>query len=61
MKCIELFFVGRTNAGKSTVIKELFGLKTRTGKNPGVTKIPVRYELGDLIVTDLPEDRKSVV
>jgi GTP-binding protein EngB required for normal cell division len=54
MKCIELFFVGRVNAGKSTVIKELFGLKTRMGKNPGVTKIPVRYELGDLIVTDLP-------
>jgi GTP-binding protein EngB required for normal cell division len=54
MKCIELFFVGRTNAGKSTVIKELFGLKTRMGKNPGVTKVPVRYELGDLIVTDLP-------
>ena len=54
MKCIELFFVGRTNAGKSTVIKELFGLKTRTGKNPGVTKVAVRYELGDLIVTDLP-------
>jgi len=54
MKCIELFFVGRTNAGKSTVINELFGLKTRTGKNPGVTKVAVRYELGDLIVTDLP-------
>jgi len=54
MECIELFFVGRTNAGKSTVIKELFGLKTRRGKNPGVTKVPVRYELGDLIVTDLP-------
>jgi GTP-binding protein EngB required for normal cell division len=54
MKYIELFFVGRTNAGKSTVIKELFGLKTRTGKNPGVTKVPVRYELGDVIVTDLP-------
>jgi GTP-binding protein EngB required for normal cell division len=54
MKRIELFFVGRTNAGKSTVIKELFGLKTRMGKNPGVTKVPVRYELGNLIVTDLP-------
>ena len=54
MKCIELFFVGRANAGKSTVIKELFGLKTRMGKNPGVTKIPVRYELDDLIITDLP-------
>jgi GTP-binding protein EngB required for normal cell division len=54
MKRIELFFVGRTNAGKSTVIKELFGLKTRMGKNPGVTKVPVRYELGNLIITDLP-------
>jgi GTP-binding protein EngB required for normal cell division len=54
MKRIELFFVGRTNAGKSTVIKELFGLKTRMGKNPGVTKVPVRYGLGNLIVTDLP-------
>jgi GTP-binding protein EngB required for normal cell division len=54
MKRIELFFVGRTNAGKSTVIKELFGLKTRRGKNPGVTKVPVRYELDNFIVIDLP-------
>jgi GTP-binding protein EngB required for normal cell division len=54
MKRIELFFVGRTNAGKSTVIKELFGLKTRMGKNPGVTNVPVRYEHGNLIITDLP-------
>ncbi|MEI7827302.1 MAG: GTP-binding protein EngB [Euryarchaeota archaeon] len=54
MKDIEVFFVGRTNAGKSTVIKELFGLKTRTGRNPGVTRAPVRHRLGNLIVIDLP-------
>lgn len=49
-----MFFVGRANAGKSTVIKELFGLKTRTGRNPGVTRAPVRHRLGNLIVIDLP-------
>jgi len=54
MKSIEVFFIGRTNAGKSTVIKELFGLKTRRGRKPGVTKVPVRYELDDLTVIDLP-------
>ncbi len=54
MKDVEVFFVGRTNAGKSTVIKELFGLKTRTGRNPGVTRGPVRHRLGNLVVIDLP-------
>lgn len=49
-----MFFVGRANAGKSTVIKELFGLKTRTGRNPGVTRAPVRHRLGNLVVIDLP-------
>ena len=49
-----MFFVGRTNAGKSTVIKELFGLKTRTGRNPGVTRAPVRHRVGNLVVIDLP-------
>ncbi len=49
-----MFFVGRTNAGKSTVIKELFGLKTRTGRNPNVTRGPVRHRLGNLVVIDLP-------
>ncbi|MGA7469678.1 MAG: GTPase, partial [Halobacteriota archaeon] len=54
MKEIEVFFVGRANAGKSAVLKELFGLKTRIGRRPGVTRAPVRYRLDSFIVIDLP-------
>jgi GTP-binding protein EngB required for normal cell division len=54
MNQVEVFFVGRPNAGKSTVIKELFGLKARTGRDAGVTKAPVRYELENVTVIDLP-------
>ena len=54
MKEIEVFFVGRANAGKSAVLKELFGLNTRVGRRPGVTRAPVRYRLGRLVVIDLP-------
>ncbi|MGA3199410.1 MAG: GTP-binding protein EngB [Halobacteriota archaeon] len=54
MKEIEVFFVGRANAGKSAVLKELFGLKTRIGRRPGVTRAPVRYQLDSFIVIDLP-------
>ena len=54
MKEIEVFFVGRANAGKSAVLKELFGLKTRIGSRPGVTRAPVRYQLDSFIVIDLP-------
>jgi len=49
-----VFFVGRANAGKSAVLKELFGLRTRVGRRPGVTKAPVRYRLDSLVVIDLP-------
>jgi GTP-binding protein EngB required for normal cell division len=54
MNQVEVFFVGRSNSGKSTVIKELFGLKTRTGRKPGVTKAPIRYTLEEVNVIDLP-------
>ena len=54
MKDIEVFFVGRANAGKSAVLKELFGLKTRVGRRPGVTRAPVRYQLDNFVVLDLP-------
>jgi small GTP-binding protein len=54
MKDVEVFFVGRANAGKSAVLKELFGLKTRVGRRPGVTRAPVRYQLGSFTVIDLP-------
>ena len=54
MRDVEVFFVGRANAGKSAVIKELFGLKTRVGRRPGVTRGPVRYQFEDFTVVDLP-------
>lgn len=54
MKSIEIVFVGRANAGKSTLIKELFGFKARIGRRPGVTRSPVRYQLKGLAVTDFP-------
>ncbi|MGZ4901521.1 MAG: GTP-binding protein EngB [Halobacteriota archaeon] len=54
MKSVEIFFVGRANAGKSTLIKELFGCKARTGRRPGITKKPLRYQLEGLAVTDFP-------
>jgi len=54
MKSIEIFFVGRANAGKSTLIKELFGCKARAGRRPGITKMPIRYQLEGLAVTDFP-------
>ncbi len=54
MKNIEIFFVGRANAGKSTLIKELFGIKARIGRRAGVTQTPVRYQLEGLAVTDFP-------
>ncbi|MGZ4933573.1 MAG: GTP-binding protein EngB [Halobacteriota archaeon] len=54
MQSIEIVFVGRANAGKSTLIKELFGCKARIGRRPGVTRAPVRYQLKGVTVTDLP-------
>ncbi len=54
MKNIEVIFVGRANAGNSTLIKVLFGFKARIGRRPGVTQTPRRYQLEGLAVTDFP-------
>jgi len=54
MSYTEIFFIGRVNAGKSTLIKKLFGLKTRVGGRPGVTQTPIRYQINNLTITDLP-------
>ncbi|MDD1720556.1 MAG: GTP-binding protein EngB [Euryarchaeota archaeon] len=54
MKSIEIVFIGRANAGKSTLIKELFGFKARIGRRPGITRAPLRYQLEGLAVTDFP-------
>ncbi|AGB49341.1 putative GTPase [Methanomethylovorans hollandica DSM 15978] len=50
----EILFVGRSNVGKSSVIRKLTGSKVRVGKRPGVTLKPTHVRLGDLLVTDMP-------
>jgi GTP-binding protein EngB required for normal cell division len=48
-------FTGRPNAGKSSIIKELTGLKITTGKRPGTTRKISKYPLSDgLVLVDLP-------
>ncbi|MEJ2241821.1 MAG: 50S ribosome-binding GTPase [Candidatus Bathyarchaeota archaeon] len=50
-----IVFTGRPNAGKSSLVKELTGLKIATGKRPGTTRKVTKYPLGDdLILIDLP-------
>jgi len=51
---IEIIFAGRSNVGKSSVIRELTGKKVRVGKRPGVTLKPYHLRFSDLLVTDLP-------
>ncbi|HTX44634.1 MAG TPA: GTP-binding protein EngB [Methanocella sp.] len=50
----EVVFIGRSNVGKSTLMRALIGLKVRVGKRPGVTLRPNYYHCGDLLVTDMP-------
>ncbi len=51
---LEILFVGRSNVGKSSLMKELFGAKVRVGKRPGVTLRPFHVQLSDMLVTDMP-------
>jgi GTP-binding protein EngB required for normal cell division len=50
----EIVFIGRSNVGKSTIMRALVGAKVRIGKRPGVTQKPNYYQFGDLLVTDMP-------
>lgn len=50
---LEILFVGRSNVGKSSLIKELFGAKVRVGKRPGVTLRPFHVQLSDMLITDM--------
>lgn len=54
MSEVEILFVGRSNVGKSTLIRELFRVRPRVGRRPGVTITPTNYQLNDLVITDLP-------
>jgi GTP-binding protein EngB required for normal cell division len=51
---MELVLVGRSNVGKSSVIRQLTGKRVRIGKRPGVTRKPYRYQCGELDVVDMP-------
>jgi small GTP-binding protein len=52
----EVVFVGRSNVGKSTLMRELTGHTFDTGSKPGVTRSPNHYDWAseDFVLTDLP-------
>ncbi len=52
----EVVLVGRSNVGKSTLMRELTGHRFDTGRNPGVTRKPNHYDWAseDFMITDLP-------
>ena len=52
----EVALVGRSNVGKSTLMRELTGHTFDTGQRPGVTRSPNHYDWTgpDFVLTDLP-------
>lgn len=50
----EIVLVGRSNVGKSTLFRELTGHKVRVGRRPGITRVPTRVRVGNLIYVDMP-------
>lgn len=51
----EIIVAGRSNVGKSSIIRQLTGKKVKTGKRPGVTREFIRLNLGkNLDIVDMP-------
>ncbi len=52
----EVVLVGRSNVGKSTLMRVLTGHDVETGRRPGVTQQPYHYDWveADFMITDLP-------
>ncbi|MFB6304180.1 MAG: GTP-binding protein EngB [Haloferacaceae archaeon] len=52
----EVILVGRSNVGKSTLMRELTGHDVPTGRKPGVTRSPTHYDWASegFMFTDLP-------
>jgi small GTP-binding protein len=52
----EIVLVGRSNVGKSTLMRELTGHDVPTGRKPGVTREPYHYDWAPegFMFTDLP-------
>ena len=51
---MEIVLVGRSNVGKSSVIRQLTGKRIRIGRRPGVTRGILRYRHGELDIIDMP-------
>lgn len=51
---MEITLVGRSNVGKSSVIRQLTGKKILIGKRPGVTRRITRYRIGEMEIVDMP-------
>ena len=51
---MEITLVGRSNVGKSSVIRQLTGKKVLIGKRPGVTRRITRYRIGEMEIVDMP-------
>ena len=52
----EIILVGRSNVGKSTLMRRITGRSFKTGKKPGVTRKPNFYDSQkyNFLLTDLP-------
>ena len=52
----EVVFLGRSNVGKSTLLRQLTGHAFETGRNPGVTRSPNFYDHAPegFLFTDMP-------
>ncbi len=52
---VEIVFAGRSNVGKSSLIRQLTGKKVDVGKRPGITRDFDKIKLGgDFGIVDLP-------
>ncbi len=51
---MEFTLIGRSNVGKSSVIRQLTGKKILVGKRPGVTRRITRYPVGEMEIVDMP-------
>lgn len=49
-----IVFAGRSNVGKSSIIRALTGKKVRIGKKPGSTRWELMIDYGPIIIVDIP-------
>lgn len=51
---MQVIFVGRSNVGKSSILRMITGKKIPVGKKPGSTRRINKYYLNDLVFLDFP-------